>query len=202
MIISSSGLDQPWWPDCNYRLSASLLCCFILSIHPHFQAVQRVGCFSLQLKSSRSPEASVTAVSQAEFAIPWVAFITVVQTPSSEKPIWGQHLILLPHLTPWGQSWKAHCPLHIFSSDQHRAGLVISWNGCSFPKCSPHTLLHLTGWVNINKGNEWVEVGGVKCSPEIKHSKCVHVCPFMTGSLPVLDPLGDHGTVSRGAWHR
>lgn len=46
MIISSSGLDQPRWPNCNYHLSARLLCYLILSIHTNFQAMQRVGWIS------------------------------------------------------------------------------------------------------------------------------------------------------------
>ena len=66
-------------------------------VNPHsFPGSAKSGCFVvvvvvvvvfLQLKSSQSPEASVTAVSQIEFAIPRVAFITVVQTPFSKKPV-------------------------------------------------------------------------------------------------------------------
>lgn len=162
MIISSCGLDQPWSPDCNYRLSARLLCHFILSIHAHFQAVQSwvVGFFfSLQLKFSQSPEASMTAVSQIEFAIPRVAFVTVVQTPSSKIPVWGAALDTLCLLTPWGQNWRARFPLHIFLAGQHRHGLVMWWNGCAFLKCAPHVCASINdvcgGRSSLNKGNEW-----------------------------------------------
>lgn len=37
--------------------------------------------------AAQSPEASVTAGSQIEFAIPMVAFIVVVQTPPFQTPI-------------------------------------------------------------------------------------------------------------------
>lgn len=64
-------------------------------VNPHsFPGSTKSGCFAvvvvvvfLQLKSSQSPEARVTAVSQIEFAIPRVAFITVVQTPFSKKSV-------------------------------------------------------------------------------------------------------------------
>lgn len=38
---------------------------------------------------------------------------------------------------------------------------------------------------------------GYKCRLEVTHFKCVHVCPFRTGSLPVLQPLRKLGQVTR-----
>lgn len=114
MIISPSGLDQPRWPNCNYRLSARQLCYLILSIHTNFQQCKAWGGApppaSWQLKSSRSPEAGPTAGSQTEFAIPTVAFLVVVQTPPSEVPAEGAAFSAVQGLGQQGQDYDSHHP--------------------------------------------------------------------------------------------
>lgn len=132
-------------------LSARLLGRCILSVHTHFQAVQRARCcflFSflfMQLKSSPSPGAAMTAVSQIEFAVPsslhrccanTVLLKTCLRSSTAHPCVPRPREVRVEKLTF----------LHAHSCRAAGTGLVRSRKGSSLLKC-PRVRLHERGVV-------------------------------------------------------
>lgn len=159
MIIPSSGLDQPWWPDCNYAsVPVSCAAPFCQSILISRQRIE-LGVFYpaaeiLPVSRGKRDCCKSSRICNSQGGLYHCCANTdLLQTCLSRAcdtcltwlhEVRAEKLVFLCTYSP-----QAHVD----------PAWSYPWNGCSFPKCSPHMQPRLTGRPMTHKGNEWVEVG-------------------------------------------